>query len=191
MYPLLFKSLFAAALLGFTAISFADGALRPIPQPDLSTPENALRSYWALKNWEHETLKMEVGKLRAAGYVAVAPYITKVTSGAAHRYFDALKDFPDEVLDRHIDQVSDGRGGQAIALVTIKNVSAIPADVKPTEAQLREREQGRKFKYVLVADGKDWKISEVWMLGGPEPYMGDRMLFETLPSYFPSQVWND
>ena len=191
MGQLLLRSLFVLSLFGFSVASLAGGTSEPPPQADLSTPEKALQSYWALKNWEHETLKTEVAKLRTAGFEVAAPYIAKVTAGAAQRYFAALKDQPSEILERHIDEISVAAGGQVVALVTIKNVTPIPADARPTQAQLQERARGRRFKYVLVVDGNDWKVSEVWRLGGPEPYMSDQMLFETLPSSFPSQVWYD
>ena len=191
MYRLLLRSLLLLNLLGYSVPPLADSALRPIPKPDLSTPENALKSYWALKNWEVETLHTEVTKLRTSGFEAAAPHIAKITTGAAQKHFATLIDPPYVILERQIDEVTLVTIDQVIVLVTIRNITAIPTDARPTKAQLNERELGRKFKYVLVLDGKDWKVSEAWKLGGPEPFMYDRMLFETLPSHFPSDVWYD
>lgn len=183
----LIRSLLVLSLLGFSPASPAD-APPPLPATDLSSPEKALRSYWALKTWEDEVFQ-EQRRLRAASFAAALPHIQKVTTGTARQYFSNLRDAPRDVLDRHIDGISREKDGRVVVFVTIRNVTPIPADAEATEAKRQKRERGQKFRYVLVAEGNDWKIAEAWTYG--DPMMPDRMLFEILPGPFPAEVWFD
>lgn len=182
----LIQSLLVLSLLGFSSASSAEPP--PPPSIDLSTPEKALRSYWALRGWEGDVFNEKM-KLHSANFVDTLPHIQKITTGTANQFFSTLRNSPRDVLDRHIDKISEENDGRVVIFVTIRNVTPIPADAKPTETQLQRRERGQKFEYILVAEGKDWKLAEAWMYG--DTLMPDKMLFEILPSSFPSEVWFD
>lgn len=87
----LIQSLLVLSLLGFFSASSAEPP--PPPSIDLSTPEKALRSYWALRGWEGEVFNEKM-KLHSAGFVDTLPHIQKITTGTANQFFSTLRNSP-------------------------------------------------------------------------------------------------
>ncbi|TAK91980.1 MAG: hypothetical protein EPO06_01815 [Burkholderiaceae bacterium] len=162
-----------------------------MPKPDLTTPENALRSYWAIKQWEDKTIAYEQRRLGLHSLVATRPLFVSVSTGDMRKYFEAFQPSSFEVLERSIRSLKPETDTRVIAIVNIKNITPVPDGARPSAREIKVRERGCDFKYVLVREDGSWKIAEVWRLEPAESYMPMRRLYEPLPPLYPSTVYFD
>lgn len=179
-------------LFVFSLATLADDSAccsnNPPPKADLSTPEKAVRYYWALQAWEKGVIKTETAKIRATTWEDAAPHMIHITTGPAKKYFAALRSPAPEVFDATIQSVSFENPDRSFVLVTIKNVTPIPKDATPTPDEIKKRARGSDFRYVLIRENTEWKLSEVWQMPTDFP-LPPRMVFEYIPSNYPCEVW--
>lgn len=170
----------------------ASTARPPQPKPDLSTPDRALKSYWAKKDW-HERLmwqaeddfrKKVVAKLPAKGEVLATVVTAELL--AYWRWHDKQISLYHDDKQREIESVKQETESRAVALVRIRNVSPIPEGAKPDSYQIKVRERGEMFRYVIEKEGPDWKIAEVWE--NHEYPLGPRKQYSDLAPRFPAHV---
>ena len=159
------------------------------PAADLSTPESALKSYWAIKAWEKDDIRIESAKIQERNWEAAAPYMISITTGPAKKYFEALRNPEPEVFERTITDVSYESPDRSVILVTIRNVTPIPKDAMPAQGDVEKRARGSDFRYVFVRDNAEWKLSEIWSVPTGRFPLRPTMIFQFLPSNYPSDVW--
>lgn len=136
----------------------------PLPALDQSTPQAALKSYWARLDWYGEQYVQ--GRAEPA-------------AGAEQRLLDIMRPlitpgYLTSVRQRmpkgrhflaHVGQVSiDGEGRASIEA----DISSDPPDatvLTPTPVELFEGESdGGHFRYRLVRSNGEWRIDELWRL---------------------------
>lgn len=132
----------------------------PQPQLDFSTPDRALKSYWAQKEWWNEYVR-KVSERIHAQLPEYPEVMMQVTTGQLKTYYSKPQ-FPEEKLQREIISVKQETDSRAVAIANIRYFTEISANLNLTYEQLRERERGTDFKYVLEREGKAWKVAEVW-----------------------------
>jgi hypothetical protein len=160
-------ALSASLLLAGCPSSPGDAEARRVrpPQPDISTPERALKSYWAQIDWFYLASEDHA----KSGGTAVPPLhelMASVSTG------DALKSFHGYTprrgpLERTLERVTrDGeRSAQVLARIRSQR-EPVPGSITPTPIELFERETGGEFRYELRDDGGGWKVAEVWRIDG-------------------------
>jgi len=98
---------------------------------------------------------------------------------------DKQTDLYREDKQRDIESVKQETESRAVALVRIRNVSPIPEGAKPDSWQIKLRERGQMFRYVIEKEGPDWKIAEVWE---NDEHLGPRKQYSDLAPRFPAYV---
>jgi hypothetical protein len=132
------------------------------PQLDLSTPDRALKSYWAQKDWLKALGRLEQEPISKRLIARQKENMPKVTTGevadsfASETYFFMFDDYRREILS--VKQETDSR---AVALVKITNITPIPKGVEATTKEIEEREKGEDFHYTLEREGKEWRVAQV------------------------------
>ena len=142
----------------------ASTSTQPTPpakvQIDLSTPDKALKSYWAVKDSVRSAGVELISKLDSE----MKPYkkqVNAVTSEAiANSFFGEDNVF--ETFSRDIIKVDVESESRAVIFVVIRNTTAIPTGVKPSDDEEKRRRDGERYKYVVERDKTDWKVSEIW-----------------------------
>lgn len=141
---------------------------RPVqPNPDLSTPDRALKSYWAQKDWQERLRRQTDDEIRKK-VAAKLPTNTEVYAPVVTAELLAYWRWRDKQTglyqdkQREIESVKQETESRAVALVRIRNVSPIPEGAKPEPWQIKARQRGEMFRYVIEKEGPDWKIAEVW-----------------------------
>ena len=171
--------------------SSAKASHEPAPPPpiDLSTPDRALKSYWARKDWYKGLIRDAVQKFENTLKLPRPPDVYgPITSGDALAYWGEVKLDEETNVQRDIDTVKQETDSRAVALVRIKNITPIPEGAQPSARQFKEREAGIMFRYVLEREGNSWKVAEVWI---NSDLMGWRKLTEKRPPLYPSSVYSD
>lgn len=136
------------------------------PKPDLSTPDRALKSWWAaLDHSKAEADRLDRTVLQQHMGALVRPVAALATGATRASFEHALADSPAQKPpenERSIQSVTVETDTRAVALVTTRNVEPIPDGVRLTEFQREERERGGRYRYVLERDAGDWRIAEIW-----------------------------
>lgn len=143
---------------------------QPLPAADTSTPDRALKSYWALLDWvnanNHAVRKIN---RQNADYKEGAAALKELAVPRIAGEEQAAYEAPLYVYSREIVTANVETESRAVIMATIKNATPLPAGV-PLDAKAQEqREKGSPYKYVLEKDDKGWKVAEVWE-SGPYPY---------------------
>ncbi|MDR0274126.1 MAG: hypothetical protein LBI48_02060 [Burkholderiaceae bacterium] len=164
-----------------SAPSSASTVTQPTPpakvQIDLSTPDKALKSYWAVKDSVRAVSVELISKFDSD----MKPYrkqVNAVTSEAITNSFFVV-DNVFETFSRDIIKVDVESESRAVIFVVIRNTTAIPTGVKPSDDEEKRRRDGERYKYVVERDKTDWKVSEIWEWS---KYFPENDWKKTLPS---------
>lgn len=134
------------------------------PGADLSSPEQALKSYWKVHDWMRRSQSGEV----KPGEPRIDPdeLLRQVTSTSVHSSF-GQRPMSTARLAWSIESIETPSTGRAIALVRIRNLDRNPAVITPTPVELFDRsESAGLYRYVMSYQDQQWKIVEVWRLEG-------------------------
>jgi len=111
-----------------------------------------------------------------------------ITAGKTRQFYASVEAYIQSdrqtKLERMIVSTVQEAPGRVVIVANIRNVTAIPAGIKPPSPMHAEwREKGEDYKYVLVLDGAQWKVLEVWTLK-----IAPRMQFEQIGPEYPAFV---
>jgi len=130
----------------------------PDPEIDTTTPDRALKSYWAVGDWIRAK---QLEKYDAATKAAERKLIERVTAGMVQKN-RMDRDRPFQLFDRQIDEVKVETDSRAVAIVTIRNVTPIPSGPVDQDARtLGIRVSGERYKYVLEKTPSGWGVAEL------------------------------
>ena len=160
------------------------------PKLDFSTPDRALKSYWAQKDWFRESSRLEQEEFNKKNILAKEKDImAKVTTGEVREFYIKYEPVEYPKYRREILSVNQETQSRAVALVKITNIAPIPRNAEPTSKDLEEREKGEQFRYVLESDGNEWKVAEVSLF---QNYLGGwRGLYRIDKPSVPKHVFSD
>jgi len=166
---MMIRSVTLAAVLALAACSGGPGAensraaetadAQP-PRLDLSTPDRAVRSYWALTDSAARAERLDT---TSAEYRRRAPWRNAwaaILTGEAGEVEAARQREAPETFAREIVAVQTESPTRAVVLVRIRNTSPIPPGVTPTEREAASRRDGNPARYVLERDSAGWRISQ-------------------------------
>lgn len=154
-----FAALLVAVLLASVRPSRTPSSPSALPSADLSSPEQALKSYWRVRDWLR---RYQAGEVSYAGPQIDADELMRhVTSGSAQGSFgkrpvtNARLSWSNEGIERPSDT-------KAIAMVRIRNLDQDPSTLTPTPLELFDRYEAGLYRYVLANEANQWKVAEVW-----------------------------
>lgn len=131
----------------------------PIPILDNSTPDRALHSWWAMRDWDYEQNRRIFHDARNRWTNAREAW-QKVTTGDVAVIEGSDNLGPSLTFDRRIVDVKVETESRAVITVIISNVTPVDESRLSSYAQKLRRE-GDRFRYVLIkTDG--WKVAEVF-----------------------------
>jgi hypothetical protein len=152
----------------------ATGPTPPIPKIDLSTPDRAIRTYWALQ--DHVSAVRDDpttadGRLIARAMAASEKRATAlnailggVTTGAAKAELEAPTDmFGDTArvtMYREILEVKNESETRAVVLARVKNTTPVPSGKRAFDEE--EARDGKVYRYVFEREAAGWKLAQVF-----------------------------
>lgn len=156
-------------------VSAPTPAASPVREPvvatvpvDLSTPDRALRSYWAVRDeivralWaiQRAVVNKAVGDIQRA-----ERQLPEVAVPAIVDNFKAnIEPDPAETFSRDILEVKIESESRAVVSVVIKNTTPIPEGAVLTEFARELRRNGDRYRYVLENGATGWQVAEIWSL---------------------------
>lgn len=151
----------ALMLSGCDSKQTAEYKLQPLPVADVSTPDRALKSYWAQVDWLTATdhaLKTHnrAGEAFKDGINALSKVVFPPLVGEAN------KQYPLYTYGREITEAKVETESRAVVMVKIRNTTPLPAGTVLTAEDSKRREEGDPFKYVLEKHQDAWKVAEIW-----------------------------
>lgn len=154
----------------------ARAAVQAVPA-DLTTPDKALKSIWAVSDAQQQ-LRCAASKHLAEraqrpdgrvffDWIAPEPradLVTgKVASSSANRT-RSLSECAPETYDRTISEVKVETESRAIAVAKIRNTTPIPLGAEDLFKE--EREKGSTYRYVFAKVEGLWRLEDVIEVGG-------------------------
>lgn len=134
------------------------------PVMDASTPDRAVKSWWAMRDWAAASWRKN---LRV--YTASTEYETTrkmMDAVGAKGIFESEARFSAgqtaEEFGRSILQATVETESRAVVLAEIKNTTPLPKDADLDKYGTEAREIGVRVRYVLEKEGAVWKVAEVW-----------------------------
>jgi hypothetical protein len=103
----------------------------------------------------------------------------KMTTGAAHAEFINKPDCAPQTYSREIVEVKVESDTRAIVLAKIKATTPIPSGATPDADDLKKREEGFPYKYLLEKVGSEWKIAQIYSYASYKDNHWDPLYTET------------
>lgn len=180
-------------IVGLGLLPRAMAEVGSAPQaPNFSTPENALRSYWATKDWYSINRRPSVLEKTSTDQALFLRKMAEVTTGETQKYFSSWQPSPPDKVSRTIKSTSEESPSRVAIVVNLKNTTPIPAGAAPSKSEMSVREAGQDYKYVIDKRNDTWKVSEVWRLGLPGiPSRAYQAYVMSPTPRFPSSVYED
>ncbi|HVL59019.1 MAG TPA: hypothetical protein VM491_21170 [Burkholderiaceae bacterium] len=137
------------------------------PRVDISTPQQAVESYWLLLDWYRTRA---TAAQRRPQQNPVPPQLPQLMAAVATG--EALASFAERTattdrLERRLETVAEQSESQAVVTARVKNLTTDPATVLPTPVELFDDAAGR-LRYVLRKEADGWKVAEVWRTDEPD-----------------------
>ncbi|WKL15960.1 hypothetical protein QYQ99_27240 [Comamonas testosteroni] len=130
------------------------------PVIDISSPDKALKSYWAVVDWKRQlTARQHKDILQSKQTKLMDETYSKVTSPEIS---SRQRNHEVQTFDREIAEAKVETETRAVIHAVIKNSTPIPEGAEVTKSDRDRREQGNRFRYVLERGQDGWRVSEVW-----------------------------
>jgi hypothetical protein len=129
---------------------------------DLSTPDKALKSYWAVKD-SVDLRQRAVYEQMKAKLLAESKQIGDVTEGTLAKQLiggDSLAEL--ETYSRDLLDVKVESESRAVIVAVIKNTTPVPAGAEMPEHAEERRRNGDRYRYVLEKTQTGWRVAEIW-----------------------------
>lgn len=154
---------------------------------DASTPDQAVRSLWALQDAAEKARCVARAALEKHGDPTVRRYwlleqdprTLGLFRGNALRW-QQPRPCITQVFDREINDIKVETDTRAIVRATVKNVTPVPVGAdEPAEFMKKQREDGQKYRYVFTKVEGRWLVEDVYETNGMLAEMkGEYRLFE-------------
>ncbi|TXI03113.1 MAG: hypothetical protein E6Q76_14295 [Rhizobium sp.] len=127
---------------------------------DRSTPDRALKSYWALKDaisvqqglqWNRAAMEANASMDRLG--LAASPEIVAEKMVLRERGYR---------FERELLEVRAESETRAVASARMRNITPVPTGITLSEAEQLQRLSWHPYRYVLGKDQKGWRVEEIW-----------------------------
>lgn len=142
------------------ASSSAEGPQASEVAVDLSTPDKALKSFWAMRDAVRHKQEDIFQQLKNKFKDAAAPLDKVVTEEIARSFSIRLTPF--ETFSRDMIDVKVESESRAVIVAVIKNTTPVPAGAEVTKFDEEHRRDGNRYKYVLENSRSGWRVAEIW-----------------------------
>lgn len=135
---------------------------------DLKSPDNAVKSMWAVLEENLRLNKKMCENIRDLSSKLLEEElqnVKQISNGAMLEYYKKnahqcnSSTFSKEILEVKIESET-----RAIVLARIKNITPIPEGYKLDGDELKSRDIGEKYKYLLEKDSQGWKVIQTFTL---------------------------
>lgn len=135
---------------------------------DLKSPDNAVKSVWVVLD---ENLRLDkkmcedIGDFRTKLIEEMLQNVKQVSNGAMLEYYKKnahkcnYSTYSKEILEVKLESET-----RAIVFAKIKNITPIPEGYKLDVDELKSRDIGEKYKYLLEKDSQGWKVVQAFTL---------------------------
>lgn len=131
------------------------------PAPNLSSPDNAVKSWWALTD-AIARASYEECKKEDVQATAIQAARRSLAAGSTKEFFQKARDCRLEDFERTIERASVETDTRAVVMTNIKNVTQLPAGSSLSKYAKDNVEKGLGYKYVLTRESDKWYIEEVY-----------------------------
>lgn len=146
---------------GAAKAKLASDAKFVAPTPNLNSPDNAVKSWWALNDavdkYVNENCKRQANKVSEDRAARIS-----ISFGSTKEFFQKADDCILETYDRTIERASVETDTRAVVMANIKNSTKIPEGASLSNHSKDEVEKGISYKYVLTRDSDKWYVDEVY-----------------------------
>lgn len=129
-------------------------------QIDVTTPDRAIKSYWALRD-AIRAQQVELYRQALPGYRAnetrLASVVDSVVGASIARREAVLETFSRDIVDVKVESES-----RAVIVAVIKNSTPIPTGGEMSTFIEQRRRDGERYKYVLEKSNDGWRVAEIW-----------------------------
>jgi hypothetical protein len=164
------SAIFAAAVLvGLTACTDTTSqkvtpkavTLKKVPI-DISTPDNALKTYWAVIDSIMDYRFAKQKEYEASGDDKRVESQRKLVAEEEISNWYLQTKLVQDSYSREISEVKIESESRAVITTVIKNTSPLPEGAEMDARSLNERIQGERYRYVMGHHKSGWRVSEVY-----------------------------
>lgn len=131
------------------------------PIPNLNSPDNAVKSWWALNDAVQQFVN-EGCKRNDWRNEAIVLARLSISAGGTKEFFQAPDDCILDTFDRKIERASVETDTRAVVMANIKNNTKLPEGVSLANSSKEDVEKGISYKYVLARESDKWYVDEVY-----------------------------
>lgn len=159
---------------------------------DASTPDRALKTLWALQDADAQVIcaaDAEMDKLQGRTKAIVEASRgehshRELLGGSLAKSMAQIYAWPCTVpqLKREINDVKGETDSRAVARVTVRNTSPVPADAdEPAEFMKAARKNGERYRYIFTKVEGAWRLEDVYK---DDTILSEYRMYESgAPSY--------
>ena len=133
------------------------GSSERAPKVDTSTPDRALKSYWAMI--DHTNLLNDSDDTRPNRRKTLFKDILEPSL----LDLDAFKR-PHPTFARDIESIDVQTESRALIIARIRNTTPMPVGASIEKFDEERRQNGDLYRYVLERHERSWRIAEIWQL---------------------------
>ena len=138
-------------------------AAKPVgwPAADLSTPDKAIKAYWAARD-ALRSYNQRVAKAYEARWVELNKELQAyATKGVADTLITGGSRNP-LTFDREIAEVKVESESRAVVVAVVRPTTPVPAGAEVGRYTEGRRRDGDRYRYILEKDAKGWRVAEVY-----------------------------
>lgn len=170
---------------------YAKSSLELVFEKDLSSPDNALKSWWKYLDAVEKRQFENCGKYLERTSSRENYYSGFTTGEAFNVNSNRLKGCVLDTFSREIQEVKQETETRAIALVKIKNTTQ--SSMTPSADDKAAREKGAIYRYLIEKEKGEWKVSQVYKFSTysfdkNDPWQPE---YKRYPDSYPSGVYKN
>ncbi|QMV74455.1 hypothetical protein HS961_17340 [Comamonas piscis] len=132
------------------------------PSVDISTPDKAVKSWWAVVDSKFNLRYQECTQAASAEQTALLQAQLRVATGAVKSYMQHDKECTLFTYDRRIDRVDMETESRALVVTTIKNSTRPKEGQSIANRTLEAATDGVEYRYVLSRENDGWRVEDIY-----------------------------
>ncbi|MEF9965272.1 MAG: hypothetical protein RR779_12955 [Comamonas sp.] len=142
------------------------------PSVDISTPDKAVKSWWAVVDSKFNFHYEECRLAASAEQTALLQAQLRVATGAVKSYMQQDKECTLFTYDRRIDRVDMETESRALVVATIKNNTHPKAGQSISKLTVEAATVGVEYRYVLSREDDGWRVEDIYQYDDMLKLMG-------------------
>lgn len=142
------------------------------PSVDITTPDKAVKSWWALVDARASFKHQECTQAPNAEQAALRQAQLRLSTGAVKSYLQQDPNCTLYTYDRRIDRVDMETESRALVVATIKNITR-PKEGQSIAGNYAEGGTvGAEYRYVLSREDDGWRVDDIFQYDEVNKLMG-------------------